>query len=99
VAKLRFGATTFDRIITLNCLYYWPDPMAGLRELARVLKPEGRVAAGIHTPEHLRPMTRKWEGFILYTPTELADRMQTVGFKGVGIEQRGHAVVVVGQGR
>ena len=34
----------FDLVLSTSALHYWPDPAAGLAEIARVLKPGGRVA-------------------------------------------------------
>ena len=40
---LRFGDDTFDHAVAMNSLHLWPDPLAGLRELRRVLKPQGVI--------------------------------------------------------
>jgi arsenite methyltransferase len=88
VADLPFRAGTFDRIITINSLYYWPDLMAGLREMARVLKRHGRVAVGFHSPQGLRPFTSGWDNFVLYEPQELADLMPDAGFEVLRVELR-----------
>jgi SAM-dependent methyltransferase len=38
-----FPDDCFDRILTVNTLYFFPDLVAGLKELRRVLKPTGRM--------------------------------------------------------
>lgn len=43
-ADLPFPDRAFDLVVSTSALHYWPDPAAGLAEIARVLKPEGRVA-------------------------------------------------------
>jgi ubiquinone/menaquinone biosynthesis C-methylase UbiE len=44
---LPFDDATFDKAMTLNSLHIWSDPVAGLREIRRVLRPGGRVAVAI----------------------------------------------------
>jgi ubiquinone/menaquinone biosynthesis C-methylase UbiE len=46
VESLPFLDDTFDRVLAVNSMQVWPDAVAGLRELRRVTKPDGRVALG-----------------------------------------------------
>ena len=46
VANLPFADHTFDKALAINSMQVWPDAMAGLKEILRVLKPGGRVALG-----------------------------------------------------
>jgi len=43
VAALPFPDGTFDAIVSSGSIKMWPDPVAGLREMHRVLAPAGRV--------------------------------------------------------
>jgi ubiquinone/menaquinone biosynthesis C-methylase UbiE len=45
--KLPFEDATFDKAMTMNSLHLWPDPVAGLREVRRTLRPGGRIAVAI----------------------------------------------------
>lgn len=43
---LPFTDCSFDKALAINSLQVWPDPVAGLREMARVIKADGRIALG-----------------------------------------------------
>jgi ubiquinone/menaquinone biosynthesis C-methylase UbiE len=40
-ARLPFEDRTFDKAFSIHSIYFWPDPVAALREMGRVLKPGG----------------------------------------------------------
>jgi ubiquinone/menaquinone biosynthesis C-methylase UbiE len=46
VADLPFAADTFDKAMAINSMQIWPDAVAGLREMRRVLKSGGTIALG-----------------------------------------------------
>ena len=41
VAALPFKAASFDRVVTVESFYFWPDTVESLKEVRRVLTPEG----------------------------------------------------------
>jgi ubiquinone/menaquinone biosynthesis C-methylase UbiE len=44
VQQLRFDPATFDVALATNVIFLIPDPLAGLKEMARVVRPGGSVA-------------------------------------------------------
>ncbi len=102
VERLPFRARTFDSVLTVNSVYYWPHIIANLRETARVLKPHGRIGVGFRSRTSLLPFTETWENFSLYEPQEFASIMRKAGFKLLHVEHRDQwqiqdTVVIVGE--
>ena len=86
VVKLPFATRTFDKVFTVNTIYYWPDLSLGLREITRVLKPGGRLMVGFRSPASLRLVTLAWDNFKRYEPQEVAASMRNVGFRLLRVE-------------
>ncbi|MBU2664507.1 class I SAM-dependent methyltransferase [Actinoplanes bogorensis] len=51
--RLPFPEASFDLLIANHMLYHLDDPVAGLSEFARVLRPGGRLAMGLNGDDHL----------------------------------------------
>jgi ubiquinone/menaquinone biosynthesis C-methylase UbiE len=50
VERLPFADNTFDRAFAVNSMQVWPDAVAGLFEIRRVLRRGGRIALGFTPP-------------------------------------------------
>jgi ubiquinone/menaquinone biosynthesis C-methylase UbiE len=46
VDSLPFDDNSFAKVLAINSMQVWPDAVAGLREIWRVMKPAGRIALG-----------------------------------------------------
>jgi ubiquinone/menaquinone biosynthesis C-methylase UbiE len=80
VASMPFDDASFDKICTINTIYFWPDPTAGLKEILRVLKQGGQVIVGVGAKNSMEknPVTRY--GFTLYSEQGLRDLLTQAGF-------------------
>lgn len=101
VAHLPFPDAEFDRVFTINTIYFWPDVLQGLREICRVLKHDGRAAISIRSKEKMQKHAVTKHGFQLFSPEEVAELMGQSGFRRIHVDHRDRdkwydQVIVVG---
>ena len=95
VAELPYGDQTFDSVNIANAVHCFPDVDAGFKDVYRVMKPGGTLAANVllypRGPQPLRWIAQKIDDWgikkgILYTPYEQEDikrRLENAGFEVV----------------
>jgi ubiquinone/menaquinone biosynthesis C-methylase UbiE len=88
ISQLPFPDATFDRVFTINTVYFWPDTLQGLSELRRVLKNGGRAAVSIRSKDKMGKHAVTKYDFRLFSGDELADLMRQAGFRDVRVDHR-----------
>ena len=103
VSKLPFTDAQFDLVTAVETHYYWPDPIADLREIARVLKPGGRICliAEVYKGETFSALLQpamKLIGARYLTVDEHRALLAAAGFAEIAIdtERRKGWIAVVG---
>jgi SAM-dependent methyltransferase len=89
--SLPYDDATFDTVCGAHVIYFWPDPVRTVRELRRVLRPEGTLALGYQEREHMPPgaATRLSQaGARLVGPGEVEQIVRSAGFEDVRLETR-----------
>jgi ubiquinone/menaquinone biosynthesis C-methylase UbiE len=91
VADLRslpYRDQMFDKVCTVNTLYFWPAPAENLREIRRVMKPGGRLVVTFRSRESMERAAKKFmHGFTLYDPDAVVNLLEQAGFTRVQIEK------------
>jgi SAM-dependent methyltransferase len=86
VDAIPFPAGTFDCAVAVNGIYFWPDPLAALRELHRVLRPDGVLVVAAITPEAAATLPIVRHGFRIYDQHTLQDMHRQAGFRSSDVE-------------
>jgi ubiquinone/menaquinone biosynthesis C-methylase UbiE len=85
--SIPYPSCTFDKVVSVSCLEHFGDPLQGLREMARVLKPGGRLAISVDTllPENSPASFREWHAHRHFV-THYFNREELMGMlKQVGL--------------
>lgn len=80
VDSLPFGDASFDCACSVHTIYFWPDLDRGLAELARVIKPGGRLVLGFSSDAVLHEEGWVERGFRAYSGMQMADAYRAHGF-------------------
>jgi ubiquinone/menaquinone biosynthesis C-methylase UbiE len=88
VSHLPFAAGVFDRVFTVNTIYFWPDALQGLGEIYRVLKHDGLAAISIRSKEKMEEHAVTKYGFCLFSADDVARLMRQAGFREIRVDHR-----------
>jgi ubiquinone/menaquinone biosynthesis C-methylase UbiE len=86
VSHLPFPDATFDRVFTINTIYFWPDALQGLSEIHRVLRDGGRAAVSIRSGEKMGKYAVTKYDFRLFSPDDVANLMRQAGFHDIRVD-------------
>ena len=83
--NLPFEDNSYDKVISFESIYFWPAPVEGLKEIARVLKDKGRIILALEmtNPQKAQFWTKRCEGMNIYTPEELKEFLLKAGFEDI----------------
>lgn len=86
--KLPFEDKTFDKIFTVNTVYFWKQPVEYLNEIYRVMKDKGTFVLTFGQREFMekRPFTQF--DFKLYSNSEMEETVSKSHFKRMKISER-----------
>ena len=79
-AALPFPDGSVDLVLSVNTIYFWPDPARVLSEMNRVLKPGGRLVLGYRSRLILWTSPVTWFGFRLHSDRRVGQLLGEAGF-------------------
>ena len=95
VGALPLVAETFDAAYALHSHLYWPSPLAGIRELHRVLQPGGQLLLAMDLASGVRLVRWFGRGYEPAMPDRLAEMYREAGFFEVRTVELTRGVVSV----
>lgn len=78
---LPFSAESFDKIFTVNTIYFWDNPTGVLDEMKRVLKQDGQLLIALRSKSVMESYPFTQYGFIMYNADDLNTLLSENGFK------------------
>ena len=88
--SLPYADASFDAVVIVNALHLLPEPERALREMARVLRPDGVLIAPNFVKQRESLLTRFWEALLSlaglrfanqWTPEEYLDFLKKNGWE------------------
>lgn len=77
---LPFSNNTFDKVFTVNTIYFWEQPLTELAEIHRVMQHGGTLVIALRTRESMQQLPFTAYGFQLYEAAEVEQLLQQAGF-------------------
>ncbi|MEL7006078.1 MAG: class I SAM-dependent methyltransferase [Bacteroidota bacterium] len=78
--NLPFENNSFNKIFTINTLYFWEDVSKVFSELKRVLRPKGKLIISIRPKHNLEKFPVTAYGFSKFTKADILRLFQSNGF-------------------
>ncbi len=83
--NIPYDAATFDKIITVNTIYFWQQPTQLAQELYRVLKPQGSLSIAFAQKSFMKSLPFTKYRFKLYDTQDVTQLLEKAGFEVVAI--------------
>jgi arsenite methyltransferase len=87
VEALPFEAASFDKVCTVNTLYFWESLHTGFAEIRRALVPGGRAFIGFLPKAHMQRKRMPPDIFTLRTVEDVLGALGKAGFRDVRTER------------
>jgi ubiquinone/menaquinone biosynthesis C-methylase UbiE len=84
--KIPFEDESFDKIFTVNTIYFWQEPQKLLLEIYRVLKPNGNFCLTFAEEDFMKKLPFTQFEFELYSTEKAQDLIQKTPFQIVYTE-------------
>lgn len=87
VEAIPFPASSFEKVCTVNTVYFWDFLEGGFAEIRRVLSPDGYAAIGFLPKDHMDRMGMAPDIFATRAPNEIVAALERTGFSKIRIER------------
>jgi ubiquinone/menaquinone biosynthesis C-methylase UbiE len=86
---------SLDAVISVHTIYFWPNPPHTLTDIARALRPGGRLVLAFRAGEHPLPARFDPQIYRIPTTSQLTEWLHTAGFTNVRAERQPDVAAMV----
>jgi ubiquinone/menaquinone biosynthesis C-methylase UbiE len=86
--NIPFPSHSFDKVFCNMVIYFWDQPEEHLKEIHRVLKPNGRFYTGLRTKDSMLKLPFIEHGFNLYDKEQWSTLLKVNGFQIIQIAEK-----------
>ena len=87
--EMSFKGESFNKVCSINTIYFWPEPETTAKNIANILKPGGMFVVAFEDIAQLEQRQLSNEVFRLYSKDDVKNLLINAGFsKGVSIKSR-----------
>jgi ubiquinone/menaquinone biosynthesis C-methylase UbiE len=83
--QIPFSDQSFEKVFTVNTIYFWDNPKQVMQEIKRVLKPNGIFVVALATKEVMKKNGYSKERFTLYNKKDVENLFLETGFTDLKI--------------
>jgi len=83
VASLPFTDNSFNKVFTINTIYFWEDAVKTLDEIKRVLQPKGKLIITLRPKRQMKNYPFTKYGFTMYGKEEVERLLNENGFTNI----------------
>ena len=86
--SLPFENESFNKLCSINTLYFWKDPDKYLIEMFRVMKPGGIIAIGFRDDQQMSNLNLSNDIFTTYLQNEVVSLLSNAGFSDARVAEK-----------
>ncbi|MCG8638158.1 MAG: class I SAM-dependent methyltransferase [Desulfobacterales bacterium] len=84
-----FPENRFDKVFTVNTIYFWENPDVAMSKISTILKPGGKLVIGFNEKKTMEKMPLNKTVFRYYSPRDVSDLFSSSGrFKEIEVRAR-----------
>jgi ubiquinone/menaquinone biosynthesis C-methylase UbiE len=87
IDAIPYGVGSFDKVVSVNSLFYWPDVARGIAECWRVTRTGGALVLVFTSSRSLEGRSFARHGLSLHDGPEMRGMMEAIGFAGCCVSE------------
>jgi ubiquinone/menaquinone biosynthesis C-methylase UbiE len=77
--EMQFDDCSFDKVFSVNTIYFWKTPDITISKIHSILKPGGKLVIGFHDRSDMEKMPLNTDVFRYYSTKDLTELLSTHG--------------------